>query len=189
MNAIEECHGVYAIIGGKGALEGYVRERAAKNPRIRYVGFASAGEIPAYTCASDIVYYGFDPQNPNARFSAPNKLFEALAAGRPLITGDFGEIADVVRQASCGIVLPVYSTKTVKDALIALQDAHLRNTMAQKAKRFGEAAMNWRKGEEILHREYSALLHEPLNETVAARADLLFPASMPGSTPSEVEAQ
>ncbi len=189
LDAVDQCSGVYAIIGGKGTLEQFVTERAANNPRVRFVGFVRAAEIPTYTCASDVVYYGFDPQNPNARFSAPNKLFEALAAGRPLITGNFGEIADVARQASCGIVLPEYSVKTVRDALIALQDAHLRNTMAQNAKRFGEDAMNWRKGAEILHREYSALLHEPLNGTVASREDLTFSDPMPRSAPSEAEAQ
>ena len=61
------------------------------------MGFVSGKQIADYTCAADVVYYGFDPENPNARFSAPNKLYEALAAGRPLITGDFGEIADVVQ--------------------------------------------------------------------------------------------
>jgi hypothetical protein len=92
-----------------------------------------------------------------------------------------------VRQASCGIVLSEYSTKTVQDALIALQDAHQRNTMAQNAKRCGEVAMNWRKGEEVLHREYSALLREPLKGWVADQQDVVFSPSMPGPAPSEVE--
>lgn len=168
LDAVDECPGVYAILGGKGVLERYVAERAARNPRIKYAGLVSAAEIPAYTCAGDVVYYGFDPHNPNARFSAPNKLFEALAAGRATITGDFGEIADVVRQAACGIVLPEYSVKTIQDALITLRDAQLRNAMARNAKRFGEAAMNWRTGEEILRREYSALLRKRLSGPVPA---------------------
>lgn len=160
--ALDLCSDVYLILGGKGVLEGLVREYAAKNPRVRFVGFVSGTQIADYTCAADVVYYGFDPQNPNAQFSAPNKLFEALAAGRPLITGDFGEIADVVRQASCGIVLPEYSASAIQAALITLRDPQGRNEMAQNAKRFGEVAMNWRKGEEVLHREYSALLPEAL---------------------------
>src|SRR6185312_3246017 len=106
--AVEENPDVYVIIGGKGILEERIREAAAINPRIKFVGFVSGRQIADYTCAADVVYYGFDPANPNARFSAPNKLYEALTAGRPLITGDFGEIAEVVRQAKCGLVLPVY---------------------------------------------------------------------------------
>lgn len=186
LGAVDECPGVYVIIGGKGILEPMVTEWAARNSRIRYVGYADTAEIPAYTCAGDIVYYGFDPQNPNARFSAPNKLFEALAAGRPLITGDFGEIAEVVRQASCGIVLPVYSVNTIQNALTTLRDAQARIAMGLNAKRFGEAAMNWRKGDEVLHREYSALLRG-LKRPVSGRQDIRL--TPPSPAPSEVKAQ
>jgi glycosyltransferase involved in cell wall biosynthesis len=178
LDAVGECSDVYLIIGGKGILEEIVRERAAKNPRIRYVGFARAAEIAACTCASDVVYYGFDPENPNARFSAPNKLFEALAAGRPLITGDFGEIVDVVRDVSCGIVLPAYSAREIHQAIDVLRDEKVRNRMAGNAARFGAAAMNWEKGEEILYREYSALL--PVTKT------LRFTPATPVKASSEI---
>jgi glycosyltransferase involved in cell wall biosynthesis len=163
LEAVDELPGVYAVVGGKGILEPLVKEWAAKNPRVRFVGFVRGKGIPAYTCSADIVYYGFDPANPNARFSAPNKLFEALAAGRPLITGDFGEIAEVVRESGCGIVLPEYSAQEVRTALERLHDAALRNQMAERARDYGRAFLNWERGEEVLYREYSALLPAPLH--------------------------
>jgi glycosyltransferase involved in cell wall biosynthesis len=156
--AIEDRPDVYVILGGKGILEDLVVQAAAANPRIRFVGFVSGKQIADYTCAADVVYYGFDPDNPNARFSAPNKLYEALAAGRPLITGDFGEIADVVREAECGVVLPLYSGGEIQKALAALENPAIRNVMAQNAGRCGRITMNWEKGEEVLYREYSAML-------------------------------
>jgi glycosyltransferase involved in cell wall biosynthesis len=131
---------------------------AAANSRIIYPGFVSGPEIADFTCAADVIYYGFDPTNPNARFSAPNKLFEALAAGRPLITGDFGEIADVVREAKCGVVLPDYTVTEIQKAFSALADQRVRQEMADNAARMGRDSMNWDKGEDILYREYSAFL-------------------------------
>lgn len=189
LQALDESRDIYLIIGGKGVLEELLTIWTARNPRIRYVGFVRGKDIAAYTCASDIVYYGFDPQNPNAQFSAPNKLFEALAAGRPLITGDFGEIADVVRQTFCGIVLPEYSVEAIRTALITLRDSHVRNAMAQNAKRFGEAAMNWRNGEKILHREYSYLLRERLSDPLYSQDELRRTTSVPAQTPSGAEVQ
>ena len=156
--AVEDCPDVYVILGGKGVLEELVVQAAAKNPRIRFVGFVSGKQIADYTCAGDVVYYGFDPENPNARFSAPNKLYEALAAGRPLITGDFGEIADVVRGAECGIVLPKYSAEEIQKALRVVEDQEVRNAMGHNARRCGRTNMNWEKGEEVLYREYSVML-------------------------------
>lgn len=165
LGAVDECPDVYALIGGKGVLEEFVRRKAANNPRIVYAGFVSGTQIASYTCVADVIYYGFDPQNPNARFSAPNKLFEALAAGKPLVTGDFGEIADVVREASCGFILPEYSVAEIRKALTALRDVSFRNSLGDNAKRFGSAFMNWNKGEETLYREYSALAPGLLRQT------------------------
>jgi glycosyltransferase involved in cell wall biosynthesis len=162
LQALDCREDVYLIIGGIGVLEPLVQVWAARNPRIRYVGFVAGNEIPSYTCASDVVYYGFDPQNPNARFSAPNKLFEALAAGRPLITGDFGEIADVVRESGCGLILREYSVETIQEALSALSDLKVRTTLTGNALKYGSAVMNWEKGEETLYREYSELLPNAL---------------------------
>ena len=158
LEAIDGSPEVYLIAGGRGAMEAAIKTRAAANKRIRYVGFVAAPDIPGYTCAADVVFYGFDPANPNARFSAPNKLFEAVAAGRPLITGDFGEIADVVRKAGCGIVLESYSPQSIAAALQRMRDREARDGFSRNALGCGRSGMNWRKGEEILEREYSALL-------------------------------
>ncbi|MDX1983182.1 MAG: glycosyltransferase [Bryobacteraceae bacterium] len=158
LDAVEHCPQVHVIVGGGGVLEPLVRQRAALNPRIHYVGYIGPREIANYTCAAGVVYYGFDPENPNARFSAPNKLFEALAAGRPLITGDFGEIADVVRRADCGFVLEQYSAAAIRQALMALHDTNRRNRLSQNAFNFGRTSMNWEMGEATLRREYSAVL-------------------------------
>jgi glycosyltransferase involved in cell wall biosynthesis len=156
LDAVDACPNVWMMIGGRGALESLVRERAARNPRILYPGFVSGADIPAYTCAGDFVYYGFDPENPNARFSAPNKLFEALAAGKPLVTGDFGEIGEVAR-AGCGLVLPEYTAANIRGALERLMDPAERASLGRNARRCGES-VTWERGEEILRGEYGALI-------------------------------
>ena len=176
LQAVNGAPNVYAAIGGKGVLEGEIQKWAEANPRIRFLGFVSAEEIPSYTCAADVIYYGFDPQNPNARFSAPNKLYEALAAGKPLITGDFGEIAEVVRQSGCGVVLPRYSVEEIQKALSLLEDAGIRQAMASASARVGRTLLHWEKGEEILRREYSLLMEESFLDPALGRQ---FPKSMP----------
>jgi glycosyltransferase involved in cell wall biosynthesis len=157
LHAIDACPDIWLIIGGKGTLENVVRQQAAKTPRVVYTGFVRADDVPVYTCAADVVYYGFDSDNPNARFSAPNKLFEALAAGRPLITGNFGEIGDVVRKGGCGIVLSEYTEQQIQNALSVLRDPQVRQQMAHNAEELGSTLMNWEKAEETLHTAYSAL--------------------------------
>jgi glycosyltransferase involved in cell wall biosynthesis len=175
---------VHVIIGGDGVQEALVRRAAEANPRIHYIGFVRGREIADYTCASDAVYYGFDPQNPNARFSAPNKLFEALAAGKPLITGDFGEIADVVREASCGIILSEYSAGTIREALATLEDPVLRSRFAANARQFGRSFLNWERAEQVLRRDYSALVPAILRPSAAAESEFKSSVAGAGTAPN-----
>lgn len=158
LEAVREEPDVYLVLAGSGALEDQVRRAAAANPRIVFVGFVSGTAIPDLTCAADVVFYGFDPENPNARFSAPNKLFEALAAGRPLITGDFGEIAAVVRAERCGVVLASYRPADIRKAFALLRDPEARGAMARNAARIGRTSWNWEQAEQTLYREYTTLL-------------------------------
>lgn len=174
LHASAECRNVYVIIGGKGILQKLVEQAARENPRIRYVGFVSGDQIADYTCASDVIYYGFDAQNPNARFSAPNKLFEGLAAGRPLVTGDFGEIAEIVRESECGIILPSYSTEQISKAFLMLENSATRDRLASNARRRGRE-INWDKAEEALYVAYSRLLPTSRLRQPASLAQALNP--------------
>jgi glycosyltransferase involved in cell wall biosynthesis len=160
LQAVDQCPDVHLIVGGRGVLRSFVEEAAIANPRIHFVGFVSADQIAEYTCAADVVYYGFDPDNPNAKYSAPNKLFEALSAGRPLVTGDFGEIGEVVRETQCGIVLSRYGVDEICAAFHKLSDSGVRQVMASSASQFGRMVTNWQNAEKTLYREYSALLPE-----------------------------
>lgn len=157
VQAVNPYSDVYAVLAGKGELEPAVRKWAKDNPRLIHLGFIHASAVPSYTCASDVIYCGFDPAMPNFRFAAPNKLFEALAAGKPLITPNIGEIGDMVRNANCGVVMPDCSAKSIEQAIGAMRDRTQRMAWTQNAERLGRMEMNWNKGREVLDQQYSRL--------------------------------
>jgi glycosyltransferase involved in cell wall biosynthesis len=144
------------IIGGDGPCRGIVEDAAKKYPNIRYLGRVSPAKVPLYTALSDVIFYGFDPQNSNARYSAPNKLFEALASGKAIVTGDFGEIGRVVREERCGIILRNYTVEEIRKALRELQSGSVRDF---KARSLNAATSKycWHKASEVLLSHYGRM--------------------------------
>jgi glycosyltransferase involved in cell wall biosynthesis len=115
------------VIGGSGSQADLVRRYAAENKNIIYLGRVQPDRVPLVTAACDVVYYGFDETNPNAQWSAPNKLYEAIAAGKPLLTGRFGEIGDTVLSNRCGIL---GDTQTKSGMALALEQLASTSVMA-----------------------------------------------------------
>ncbi|MFX0116915.1 MAG: glycosyltransferase, partial [Candidatus Hodarchaeota archaeon] len=142
---------------GYGPLaEGVVKE-ATNTENIIYLGFVNPRDIPLYTCLSDAVLYGFDPRNPNAKYSAPNKLFEALAAGKAIITGDFGEIGKIVKEEACGIVLNDCSVNAWGRAFDLLSLNSRLKQYQTNALWAARRRYNWNKAEAVLIAEYYEL--------------------------------
>jgi glycosyltransferase involved in cell wall biosynthesis len=147
---------IHLVLGGDGACRPLAEQAAAEFRNITYLGRVPPSKIPLYTAACDAVFYGFDPTNANARFSAPNKLFEALAAGKPILTGNFGEIGRIVSREGCGIVLPDYSPQSLAAAFDRLDGAEAE-TMGRAAARLAASTYNLRAASRMLLREYASL--------------------------------
>ena len=149
---------IHVVVGGTGPAAAAVQEYAAKYTNVHYLGFVQQYQIPAYTAACDIVYYGYELTSPNAKFSAPNKLFEALAAGRPLLTAKFGEIGRIVAEYGCGLVLKDYSVSEILRGLHLCTDVDHLKQMKTAAARAGKGEYNWDRAEQVLLSGYQELI-------------------------------
>ena len=93
--------------------------------------------------SGDVVYYGLDENRPDSRFFMPNLAFHALAAGRPLLVTPVGEIAEVVRQTGCGVVMDSVSQDAALAALARLENSEWRVTLGQRARYICLERYNW----------------------------------------------
>ena len=139
----------HLILAGDGPCREIASRAASENANISYLRSVSPGLIPLYMAASDVLLYGFDRANPNARFSAPNKLFETLDAGKLVITGDFGEIGKTVSRERCGVVVRDYSVEEITSALKILRNSDA-SRMSITAKTLTEPKYNWLSASDIL---------------------------------------
>jgi len=74
-----------------------------RNSAIQVIPFVSHSEIPKYLEEADILVMPYQRHLPHARSISPIKLFEAMAAGRPIIISDLGPIREVIRNGENGL--------------------------------------------------------------------------------------
>ena len=157
IEAAKRSDNVHLILGGNGPCRELAEKAAGECDNISYLGSVPPARIPLLTAASDVVFYGFDPENPNARFSAPNKLFEALGAGKMIMTGDFGEIGTIVRSEHCGVLLRDYSVESILEAF-KTAGTQKSEQMAEAARKLGQFRYNWATASSILLNQYEQIL-------------------------------
>lgn len=154
LEAVSLCPNVHLIIGGDGPCRNMVEKAAKINSNITFLGYLKSCEIPLYTAIADVIVYCFDSRNPNSRFSAPNKLFEALAAGRAIITSDFGEIGKITKEEQCGVALNKLTARSLQDVFISISQNGFLGKFKQNSLLIGRNIYNWEKAEKILFSEY-----------------------------------
>ena len=146
------------VIGGDGPQAGIAREYAARHPNIFYLGRVAPERIPIVTAACDVVYYGFDTTNPNSRWSAPNKLYEAIAAGKPILAGDFGEVGDTIRSARSGVLAETATPEGIRSALAQLSSHARLQEMGERARALQAAGLTRKEAHQRIVGGYEDLL-------------------------------
>lgn len=124
------------------------------NSNIRYVGLLPHGDALELEASADIIPILYDPSVPINRVASPNKLFEAMMAGVPVISN---VCRDIVRDTGCGLIAD-YDFKTVRDAIIKLRNSpSLREDLGSKGRLAFERQYNWTMMEERLFKLYDQL--------------------------------
>lgn len=81
--------------------------------------------------------------NINYRFSLPNKLFDYISAGIPVIAGDLPEVSKIVRENNCGIILPEVSAEEIAKAIRELREKPDLFSQLKRNAVFTSESINW----------------------------------------------
>jgi glycosyltransferase involved in cell wall biosynthesis len=150
LEVVKDDRDLFLIVGGDGRQKTVVEKTAKKYPNIKYLGYVPEEKARVYTALSDIVYYGYDRNHGMAEFNAPNKLFEALAAGKAFLGGNFGQMGDIVRQEECGVALDDFSKEEIKNAISVMKDRTKLNFYQENALKAANEKYHWENAERQL---------------------------------------
>ncbi len=110
-------------------------EANAKNEHIRYYGKVAYTDGLRIMSNSDIVYAMYSKKNPNHLYAAPNKYYEAMFVGRPLITTQGIIVAEKAEANGFGYA--------IDETLSSLADLVARLTPDDVQQKAAQAAALW----------------------------------------------
>jgi len=92
-------------IGGFGKYENHFEQLTKKHKNIKYYGKLSYEETIELAKNSDIITAIYDPTIGNHYYAAPNKFYEALMLGKPLIMARNTGMSDLVEKNDIGVLI------------------------------------------------------------------------------------
>jgi len=152
---------VKLIAGGTGHLENEMESCIKKVNGAEWVGYVPGKKLIEYNLASDIMLVLFNPKRPSQQRALPNKLFEAMAAAKPIIVCKETEAAKIVERENCGLVIEYGDRKALAGAIRKLAaDPGLRKKLGEAGREAAEREYNWRNQERRLLNIYKEIGRE-----------------------------
>jgi glycosyltransferase involved in cell wall biosynthesis len=128
--------------------------------RVAVTGWLPQAAALARLRACDAALVLFQPGEENHRLALPHKLFDAMAAGLPVIAPAFAvQVAAILRQAGCGMLVETGAPAAIAAALDTLRDPSRRAALGRAGWEAARGPFAW-EGEAArliaLHRDLHA---------------------------------
>lgn len=131
-------------IGGFGGDEVYIKEISGDMSNVRWHGRISYQKALNLSAGADVLFALYDPDIPNHRYASPNKIFEAMMLGKPIVVARGTNMDCVVDQAKSGLVVDYGDAFALEEVFTKLeQDHHLRLDLGKNAREAYKKKYSW----------------------------------------------
>ncbi len=157
VEAMQFLENAILVIIGSGDVIGKLKQMVEKmqlSEKVRFIAKLPFQELMQYTRHADIGLTLDKDTNINYRNSLPNKLFDYIHAGVPVLASDLPEIRKIVEEYKIGSLTPDHNPLTIAGLLNAnLSNAGLMKLWKENTKLAAEK-LCWEKEEDVLRAVY-----------------------------------
>jgi glycosyltransferase involved in cell wall biosynthesis len=161
------------VFMGYGRLEGFLREAARRDPhRIWVLPAVPPDELMPWTASADLSFVGQPPRTLNQRMNLPNKLFESIMAGVPVVVSTGNEQCRLATAEGIGRCVDVDDPAAIAAACAAIlgQPADERQRLRAHCRSVALARYTWEHASAGLLDSYRRLDPEPRPQSAGATA-------------------
>jgi glycosyltransferase involved in cell wall biosynthesis len=142
VEAALELPNVRFLLVGK-VYEGDIVELGRRAGNVSFAGFVAPGRITPFLAAADVLAMPTHPALPYANYTSPLKLFEYMAAGRPVVCSDLPALREVVSDGLNALLFRPGDVDSFVDAVrTVLADPALAKRVALQAQQ-DVAELSW----------------------------------------------
>lgn len=126
------------LIAGDGKSLPALKQRCEGLDNVIFAGSMPKAEVPRFTRTCDTLMVLF-ADKPILATNSPNKFFDGLATGRPMLVNSAGWTKDLVEENQCGMYFPAQNGAALAEAVARLaDDAELLERFGYNARKLAE---------------------------------------------------
>ena len=131
-------------LAGFGGDEATIYAASELLPNVQRYGRVQYDRALELSAATDVLFATYDPKIPNHRYSSPNKIFEAMMLGKPVIVASGTNMDRMIAKADCGLIVPYGDMGALEAALQSLaDDPELVQRLGRSARQAYETQYSW----------------------------------------------
>lgn len=144
-------------IAGNGINNYLAHDLAEKFSNFIFKGPVTYTEVLNLESESKVLFAVYNPKIPNNRLSDPNKFYESLALGKPIIVCKGTGIDRLVEKYNLGLTISYDASEFYRALKLLLKNPVMRREMGKNGRKLYEEKYNWEIMEKILLKAYSEL--------------------------------
>jgi glycosyltransferase involved in cell wall biosynthesis len=145
-------------LAGTGAEHDQFAALAARLPNVTFHGRIPYAQAMVLNAQADVLPAFYDPAIPNHRFASPNKLFEGMLLGKPVLAARGTHFDEILVREDCGLVIDYGNREQLTAALHRLENPALRLRLGTNARHAYDTTYGWPRMRERLLEVYTSTL-------------------------------
>lgn len=142
-------------IAGFGKYEQDISAAAQEHDNIFFYGSLPYADVLSLESECDILFATYDPDIKNHKYSAPNKVYEAMALGKPIIVCKDTGIDKLVTENNTGCAIEYNAKAFIQGIELLVSDGENLGKIKLNAQKLYKEQYNWKTMEEQLLKIYN----------------------------------
>lgn len=129
------------------------------HPKVEYLGFFAQCDGLRIASGCDAIYAYYEPSNVNNIYASPNKIFDAMFVGKPIIVNSETLVSKWIEEKQLGYRVPYCDTEKLGQVLSSLRNRSIaeQQSFRQRVQNFFIKEYSWEKMKKRLLDAYDGL--------------------------------